>query len=551
MLSPRYLEGAADTLVEIYSQLESDILRDMARRIAKLGKVTDATDYQARILAEAGGLRQNIAKILKGYDKKIIKAVQETYTEALKKNTANDNRIFKAATGRTVSDQSAQQTLATVQNAHSNLSRLTRTTAATSQQQFVRQANRVFMEVQSGAFDYESATRHAVNDMASRGVTAVQYQNGKPVTRTIEAAVRMNILTGINHTASTITINNCEELGCDLVEVSAHIGARDRDGPNPWSNHEVWQGKIYKLNGSTDKYPNFYDTCGYGEADGICGINCRHSFYPYFEGAEARYGKDELDDMKDRDVEYNGQKMSRYEAEQRQRGIERNIRKYKRLAESEKAANLDNTRARQKIGEWQARARDFSKQTGLQREYTREHIGTSGGKQPMKTTPKTELTRAHAENMFPDEKWNEHSKNVFVASGRSSIENKTEKQKLQREIAQAKIFAQYGHTVYLVPENTGKGKHFDAITDGGIPTEFKESKGSIKTVGVLFSKALKQGNDIFLNIKSDLSPHEIKQKLKGELKNKSEKPTGAVYVYFETIHKMYKWDMQKLFGYVD
>ena len=388
MLSPRYLEGAADTLVEIYSQLETDILRDMARRIAKLGKVTDATDYQSRILAEAGGLRQNIAKILKGYDKKIIKAVQETYTEALKKSTVNDNRIFKSATGRTVSDQSAQQALAIVQNAHNNLSRLTRTTAATSQQQFVQQANRVFIEVQSGAFDYESATRHAVNDMAERGITTVQYQNGKPVTRTIEAAVRMNVLTGINHTASTITMSNCEELGCDLVEVSAHIGARNRDGVNAWSNHEAWQGKIYKLHGSTDEYPNFYDTCGYGEADGICGINCRHSFYPYFEGAEARYSKDELDDMKDKDVEYNGQKMSQYEAEQRQRGIERNIRKYKRLAESEKAANLDNTRARQKIGEWQARARDFTKQTGLEREYTREHIGTQGGKQPMKTTPK-------------------------------------------------------------------------------------------------------------------------------------------------------------------
>nr|DAS08078.1 MAG TPA: minor capsid protein [Caudoviricetes sp.] len=388
MLSPRYLEGAADTLVDIYSQLETDILRDMARRIAKLGKVTDATDYQSRILAEAGGLRQNIAKILKGYDKKIIKAVQETYTEALKKNTANDNRIFKAATGRTVSDQSAQQTLATVQNAHNNLSRLTRTTAATSQQQFVREANRVFIEVQSGAFDYESATRHAVNDMAERGITTVQYQNGKPVTRTIEAAVRMNVLTGINNTAATITMSNCEDLGCDLVEVSAHIGARNRDGPNPWSNHEAWQGKIYKLHGSTDEYPNFYDTCGYGEADGICGINCRHSFYPYFEGAEARYSKDELDNMSDKEVEYNGQKMSQYEAEQRQRGIERNIRKYKRLAESEKAANLDNTHARQKIGEWQARARDFSKQTGLQREYTREYIGTKDGKQPAAVKPK-------------------------------------------------------------------------------------------------------------------------------------------------------------------
>lgn len=388
MLSPRYLEGISDELVEIYSQLETDILCDMARRIARLGKITDATEWQARILAEAGGLKQDIGRILAKYDKAVTQQVKDVVTAAMEKNTANDNRVFKAATGRTVGAPSAQQMLATIQKCRSDLSRLTLTTAATSQQLFFAQANRAHIEVQSGAFDYDTALKHAVNNMASRGVTTVQYQNGKPVTRTIEAAVRTNILTGINHTASTITINNCEELGCDLVEVSAHIGARDRDGPNPWSNHEAWQGKIYKLNGSTDKYPNFYDTCGYGEADGICGINCRHSFYPYFEGSEARYSKDELDDMKDKEVEYNGQKMSRYEAEQHQRGIERNIRKYKRLAETQDAANIDNTQARQKIGEWQARARDFTKQTGLQREYTREYIGTKDGKQPAAVKPK-------------------------------------------------------------------------------------------------------------------------------------------------------------------
>lgn len=541
MLSPRYLEGAADTLVDIYSQLETDILRDMARRIAKLGKVTDATDYQSRILAEAGGLKQNIAKILKGYDKKIIKAVQETYTEALKKNTANDNRIFKAATGRTVSDQSAQQTLATVQNAHNNLSRLTRTTAATSQQQFVQQANRVFMEVQSGAFDYESATRHAVNDMAARGITTVQYQNGKPVTRTIEAAVRMNVLTSINNTAATVTMSNCEDLGCDLVEVSAHIGARNRDGPNPWSNHEAWQGKIYKLNGSTDKYPNFYDTCGYGEADGICGINCRHSFYPYFEGSEARYSKDELDDMSDKEVEYNGQKMSQYEAEQRQRGIERNIRKYKRLAESEKAANLDNTRARQKIGEWQARARDFNKQTGLQREYTREHIGTSGGKQPMKTTPKTELTRAHAENRFPDEKWNKINNNLFVAESRKAV-NKQQEQIFDKELEMSKIAARHGHVVYMLPEKS-KGKNCDVIMDGAL-TEYKQITGNGNALSHRFREALKQGQDVFLKIDASISVTRTKEILHGVLKDKDN--DDVIYCYFSKDKKLYRWKMSVL-----
>ena len=48
MLSPRYLEGISDELVEIYAQLEADILQDMARRIARLGKITDATRGQAQ-----------------------------------------------------------------------------------------------------------------------------------------------------------------------------------------------------------------------------------------------------------------------------------------------------------------------------------------------------------------------------------------------------------------------------------------------------------------------------------------------------------------------
>ena len=541
MLSPRYLEGLSDELVEIYSQLETDILCDMARRIARLGKITDATEWQARILAEAGGLKQDIGRILAKYDKAVTQQVKDVVTAAMEKNTANDNRVFKGATGRTVSAPSAQQMLATIQKCRSDLSRLTLTTAATSQQLFFAQANRAHMEVQSGAFDYETALKHAVNAMAARGITTVQYQNGKPVTRTIEAAVRMNILTGINHTASTITINNCEELGCDLVEVSAHIGARDRDGPNPWSNHEAWQGKIYKLHGSTDKYPNFYDTCGYGEADGICGINCRHSFYPYFEGAEERYSKDELDDMKDKEVEYNGQKMSRYEAEQRQRGVERNIRKYKRLAESEKAANLDNTRARQKIGEWQARARDFSRQTGLEREYTREHIGTSGGKQPMKTTPKTELTRAHAENMFPEEKWNKINNNLFIAESRKAV-NKQQEQIFDKELEMSKIAARHGHVVYMLPEKS-KGKNCDVIMDGAL-TEYKRITGNENALSHRFREALKQGQDVFLKIDANISVTRTKELLHGVLKDKDN--DDVIYCYFNKDKKMYRWKMSVL-----
>lgn len=383
MLSPRYLDGLTDEITETYSQLETDILQDMARRIARLGKITDATKWQAQMLAEAGGLKKNIARILAKYDRAVVRQVTDAFTDAMEKNAANDNRIFSKATGRTVSAPNAQQMLATIQKCHSDLSRLTLTTAATTQTQFVRQANRAYMMTQSGAFDYDTAMKSVADDLAKRGITAVQYENGKPVTRTIESAVRMNVLTSINQTAANQTLNNCDELNCDLVETSAHIGARPE--------HADWQGQIFSRSGSNKKYRPF-SVCELGSPTGICGINCRHSFYPYFEGMAEHYTEKELDAMADEKVTYNGREMTRYDGEQYLRGIERNIRAYKRKALTEEAAGADNTAARRKIGEWQSAAREFTKQTGIRRDGAREYIGTGGKPQPRGIIPKAETT---------------------------------------------------------------------------------------------------------------------------------------------------------------
>ncbi|MBP5447355.1 MAG: minor capsid protein, partial [Treponema sp.] len=220
---------------------------------------------------------------------------------------------------------------------------------------------------QSGAFDYDTAMESAADELAKRGITTVRYENGRPVTRTIESAVRMNILTSINQTAANQTLSNAETLGVDRFETTAHIGARPE--------HEEWQGKIFTKS-------ELHTICGLGTVTGLCGINCRHSFYPYFDGAAEHYTQDDLDEMAGEKVTYNGQEMTRYDGEQKLRGMERNIRRYKRQALTQEAAGVDNTKARRKIGEWQAAARDFTKQTGIQRDSAREYVGTSG-KQPL------------------------------------------------------------------------------------------------------------------------------------------------------------------------
>ena len=420
MLSPRYLAGLSDDLVEIYSQLEIDILRDMARRLARVGKITEATKWQAQVLTEAGGLKQDIARILHKYDKRIVQEIQEIFNDALIKNARADNRIFAEATGRTISDNNAQMMLTTIKKTHEDLSRLTLTSAEVTNKTFLKQANNAYMQVTSGAFDYDTAMKMAANEIAKNGVTTmITYtNNAKPVRRSLESAVRMNILTGVNQTASQQTMNNCEALDCDLVEVTAHLGARPE--------HEEWQGKVYSVSGKSEKYPPF-SVCGYGEADGICGINCRHSFYPYFEGMEKHYSQDDLDEMSKETVDYNGKSYSRYEGEQQLRHIERTIRHYKKEAATQDAMGLDNTAARRKIGEWQAKARDFTEQTGIRRDRAREYIGMPNGeKQPKALKPQVvhAFTQSQPVNQTVVQKiadMNAKADTFYVAS--SSLDN--------------------------------------------------------------------------------------------------------------------------------
>ena len=70
---------------------------------------------------------------------------------------------------------------------------------------------------------------------------------------------------------------------------------------------------------------------GYGTGAGLKGWNCRHDFYPVIEGiSEPSYTEEELKNIDPPPFEYNGKTYTYYEATQRQRAMERSMRKTKR-----------------------------------------------------------------------------------------------------------------------------------------------------------------------------------------------------------------------------
>ena len=151
---------------------------------------------------------------------------------------------------------------------------LTNSAAAAANRQLSDALDLAFLKCTSGAFTPQDAIFEAVRKLGQDGLKCVNYESGR--TDQLDVAVRRAVVTGIGKTCCDMQLDLAKEMDCELVEVTAHLGARP--------SHAEWQGQIYSLKKGHPKYPYFYDATGYGTGDGLGGWNCRHSFFPYFEG---------------------------------------------------------------------------------------------------------------------------------------------------------------------------------------------------------------------------------------------------------------------------
>lgn len=222
------------------------------------------------------------------------------------------------------------------------------------------------LQVQSGAINYNQAIKAAVKELADSGLKVVDYESGHH--DSIDVAARRAVMTGVSQLCAKYTEQSAEYLGTPYFEVSAHVGARDKPGPSPWSSHKDWQGRVYSVRVG-DIYPSIYDVCGLGAVDGLEGVNCRHRRFPWVEGVSERtYTNEQLEHIDDdHGCTFDGKDYTAYEATQMQRRIERTVRKLKREKAAYKAAGLheDGTAVNIRLRRLNAKYKAFSVKAGL------------------------------------------------------------------------------------------------------------------------------------------------------------------------------------------
>ena len=373
MLTDSQFDAFVNPMMSLYTDYETSVIEDIARRLKNLDFASAA--WQVQRLSESGALYKDILKKLSKLTGKSESALREILKAAGVKAIKFDDAIYKAAGMNplplNMSPAMVQALAAALDKTNGVINNLTQTTVLNAQQTFIKAADLAYYQVSTGAMSYDQAIRMAVKKLAADGLDVVDYASGHR--DKIDVAMRRAVLTGVAQTANTLQMTRADELGSDLVAVSAHVGARNK-GTGP-ENHAQWQGKIYSRSGTHPKYPDFVKSTGYGTGEGLGGWNCRHSFYPFFEGlSENAYTRAEVRNMNNKQVTYQGKEIDFYEATQYQREIERKIRFWKRQESALQAAGLDATQETAKVKQWQQTMREFIAETELDRQSVREQI---------------------------------------------------------------------------------------------------------------------------------------------------------------------------------
>ena len=363
MLPPSYLDQMPDAFVQLWQQVEDEILQDVARRIGKMDKVTPTANWQLWRYQQTEALRNDVVKLLARYSGKsetaIRKLLLQAATEAMEREDAiyyhydMEPTPFEESTAlNNLLDAGARQTCGTWQN-------LTATTANTVTGAFERTLDAAWLKVSTGAFDYKTAVKQAVDSLADE-MPMVTYPSGHK--DSIEVAARRAVLTGVNQTTGKLQVARMDEMGCEFVETTAHGGARP--------SHAEWQGRRFHRGGAVDykgrHYPDFEAATGYGTGAGLCGWNCRHTFFAVFPelGDPPQWTQEQLRELNARDIEWNGKKYTAYEISQMQRARERNVRRWKKRYLAEDAAGLDPTDAAVRLRAARQSLAEFAQATG-------------------------------------------------------------------------------------------------------------------------------------------------------------------------------------------
>ena len=326
MLTPAQITALRDISGQIMDPIVEFLIEEIARRVSEAGQLTGTAAYQVWQAQKLGLSQRQLKKELRKRLKVSHRQLRQLLTQAAETGYDFDIKRFPQVQSVPFAENTSLQQIldATVKLAQDDLTNVTQTIGFIAPdgecmeltEAYQKTCDFAFQKVVNGAQDYTSAIRDATRHLAEKGIRTIDYDSG--VHTSLEAAVRRNIMGGLGLMNEQIAQQNHDDLGCDGWEISAHGGSAP--------DHEPIQGKQYS--------DTVYTRLNNSLVRRIGTLNCGHSAMPIILGVnKPQYTAEELEEFRRQNeagIDFEGKHYTLYEATQRQRSLERSIRKTKR-----------------------------------------------------------------------------------------------------------------------------------------------------------------------------------------------------------------------------
>lgn len=372
-LSSDDIEQVVETIIhgseeKFISELTETIVREFANGLIHSAEVDLLT------LSRAFPTKASV--ILLKYRDRISEEVQseieDTLNAAVEEDLENLAKIYgTVAAAKGASTHFAQVSKQTAIGVSQIIERQNVALSQSLQETWYKVSAEAVTAVNQGLKPREKVLADGVVKLMDAGINVIPYhKDGKPtVTNHVDVALRRHITTQVSQAGGRMSMEAMDLYNHDLVITDSHYGARE--------SHAYWQGLPCCRNGQKTidgvTYPDMVSLTEYGSVTGLKGANCRHMIFPYFPGIT------KLPDREFRtEQEHFGMTSDEYyAATQRQRELERRVRKTKReIAGLEEAGigfeSPTYVNKRLLLGSQQRKLNTFCKENKLVRLYERE-----------------------------------------------------------------------------------------------------------------------------------------------------------------------------------
>lgn len=227
MLTDKFLEESGDDVSNDFSTLETLLLIWMGLRLRNLASLEDIEEEYpkwknkaCREFFEYSGTE--FQKVKKNSQNKVKSIIKDGIALTISNISSRLKNTDVQASKKDMLNRSNKNLNKGIKDTQGEIKNLCNISRKCTNKQFIKACDEAYSRIVAGN-NADKAIESSIRKLSQKGIEVVGYTDH---TTSMDAAVKRAVTSGVNQTSLKFKMDNCKELGINIVKTSSHGGAR-------------------------------------------------------------------------------------------------------------------------------------------------------------------------------------------------------------------------------------------------------------------------------------------------------------------------------------